>query len=84
MGTNLETYISPETGLKIICFSAAHARDLFKRLGYDYRQYDFENPAEVSRVSTIAIKAQLEPLDAAGRPLSIADLDLLAMITGRD
>ncbi len=84
MGTDLKTYVSPETGQKVICFSAAHTRDLFKRLGYDYRQYDFENPEEVSKVFLIALNAQLSGVDSAGRPLSFEDLDLLSQITGRD
>lgn len=84
MGTDLKTYTSPETGLRIICFSAAHTRDLFKRLGYDYRQYDSENLKEVNKVFLVAVNAQLKGLDSADRPLLTEDLELLARITGRD
>ncbi len=84
MGTDLKTYVSPETGRKTICFSAAHTRDLFKRLGYNYEQYDPANPEEVNKVFLAAVNAQLKGLDAVDRPLSAEDLELLARITGRD
>ena len=64
-------------------FTIEEQRDLFRRLGYNPKQWNPDDPAEVDKVTLMLAQAQLNLADSGGNDLSPRDISLLTTLTGR-
>ena len=67
----------------VMSFSIQHQQELSRKIGYDYKKWNPDDPEQVQELALLALRAQLSGMDVNGRLLSLDDMHLLSVITGR-
>lgn len=59
-------------------------KEICERIGYDFSEWDSEDPTQSRKLANVAISAMLNGVDKDGNPISKDDYNFLSTITGWD